>query len=1044
MSVVTPNVNVSREGTMAGIDFQTHFHWVPYMNFFAITLRSQDVLFGRGAALNVHPGNKQFRSLVDSQRKDIANAKDRKQKRAIATLIYNAVLELHPPGRFLVQDQRLISPELNYASAAHSGSDVHPTLAKRTWVYVEPEKALAKILHRMRERDKEVEKEGGTQPERAVWDIYAQKSQLPSPAHQEPEDEKGDECNVEESDSQGVHSSSLLESIYLDDIQNQTAHQILSSAEDSKLQLDSDPSHQLREYTCRQWITSTKPEIDATSMQSSTEMTKYVKSALLVALKLTECIQEAEKDERRGHRNPIPLASIAPENLLIRTRQVQPPVGESTEAEETIEFAWMMSFVGDDSATGTVMSRLFSLGTVLYELFSMNEFIMDEDEMQPYHNMDSINISNDTESDYHTQKKIHRRSTQVDDEISHCVARLESNVVSWSLCALVKNLLECRHDPFCEDDAYASFEDLHADLQLMVDNPSCFLDNIHLSNNPKLEIPDKLYGRGEELSKLDDLFKRHIMGKVLSGAILSGEAGVGKSKLALYLQEQTYHCNGYFLSAKFEQHQMSLKPMSTIASMFDSLCELVFNDSSHSLLMEIDGELTSAIGTQPYLLGFIPNLRKLMPSCGRLETSNNCVDSAVSLRYLLGELLRVISSHSNLITIVIDDIQFADYASLLLVRNLLFSAKRTPVFFTLCHRDDESSMSVKFNAWLTSITMLALEPIKLESVTPRDVNQLVSEALHLSPRLTRSLSSVLHHKTRGNPLFLRQLLDSLTEQGYIYIDLKQHRWTWNLDAIVELEISESVIALLTDDIKRLPSDLQFGLQVAACIGSYVSESPLKYLSIDLGLDLKDILQQASQKGFMIDVADSTMFRFAHDKIQEAVYELMPDQQRRENHMRFGLGLCTQTLENKVDDEELFFPAVNQINKGGPTAVHDPSQKIVFAELNLQAGRRSIELSDYNTAVILFQHGISFLGDDAWKTNYQLTLELHDAAAESALNIHKLSMVSLYADCVVLNARCIDDKLLCKDTLLFYVSSLLTFLTSSHPIQVCAMLQKFSH
>ena len=75
MSVVTPNVNVSREGTMAGIDFQTHFHWVPYMNFFAITLRSQDVLFGRGAALNVHPGNKQFRSLVDSQRKDIANAK---------------------------------------------------------------------------------------------------------------------------------------------------------------------------------------------------------------------------------------------------------------------------------------------------------------------------------------------------------------------------------------------------------------------------------------------------------------------------------------------------------------------------------------------------------------------------------------------------------------------------------------------------------------------------------------------------------------------------------------------------------------------------------------------------------------------------------------------------------------------------------------------------------------------------------------------------------------------------------------------------------
>ena len=112
------------------------------------------------------------------------------------------------------------------------------------------------------------------------------------------------------------------------------------------------------------------------------------------------------------------------------------------------------------------------------------------------------------------------------------------------------------------------------------------------------------------------------------------------------------------------------------------------------------------------------------------------------------------------------------------------------------------------------------------------------------------------------------------EQGYIYIDLKQHRWAWALEKIIELEISESVLALLMNDIQRLPSDLQFGLQVAACIGSCVTDSMLNYLSTELGFDLKSILQQASQKGFMI-VAVSSMFRFAHDKIQEAVFELIP-------------------------------------------------------------------------------------------------------------------------------------------------------------------------
>ena len=402
-----------------------------------------------------------------------------------------------------------------------------------------------------------------------------------------------------------------------------------------------------------------------------------------------------------------------------------------------------------------------------------------------------------------------------------------------------------------------------------------------------------------------------------------------------------------------------------------------------------------------------------MPSTSLPENTSNCVDSAVSMRYLLCELLRVISSHSKPITLFIDDLQFADRASLLLVGNLLFSAQGSPIFFTLCHRDDEASMGGQFNAWLKSMTMFPLEPIKLESITPGGVNNLISESLHLSQRLTRPLSTVLHHKTRGNPLFLRQLLDSLTEQGYIYIDLKQHRWAWDLDTIMELQISDGVLALLMKEIQRLPSDLQFGLQVASCIGSSITESMLHYLSNDIGLDLKLILQQVSEKGFMIDLAGSTMFRFAHDKIQEAAYELMPDHQRRENHMRFGLALCTQSLDSCMDDDELFFASVNQINQGGPAAVHEPSQRFVFAELNLKAGRRSIYLSDYYTAFKLFKHGILFLENDDWTFNYQLSLDLYDAAAESALTLNKLSAVTFYSSELFLRARSFDDKLHCK-------------------------------
>jgi hypothetical protein len=77
---------------------------------------------------------------------------------------------------------------------------------------------------------------------------------------------------------------------------------------------------------------------------------------------------------------------------------------------------------------------------------------------------------------------------------------------------------------------------------------------------------------------------------------------------------------------------------------------------------------------------------------------------------------------------------------------------------------------------------------------------------------------------------------------------------------MELKISESVLALLMDDIHRLPSDLKFRVQVASCIGSCVDEPILGFL---FELDLKNILQQVSRKGFMINLSCST-FRFAHE------------------------------------------------------------------------------------------------------------------------------------------------------------------------------------
>ena len=130
-------------------------------------------------------------------------------------------------------------------------------------------------------------------------------------------------------------------------------------------------------------------------------------------------------------------------------------------------------------------------------------------------------------------------------------------------------------------------------------------------------------------------------------------------------------------------------------------------------------------------------------------------------------------------------------------------------------------------------------------------------------------------------------------------------------------------------------------------------------------------------------------------------------------MHYGTALCLYTLDNCPDNNELFFTAINQINHGGPSVTSDLNQRTTLAKLNLKAGNLSIESSDYTTALSLFEYGILYLGDDKWSSNYELCLDLFDAAAEAACVLHKNEAVTSYTEQLVENAKSFDDSLNCE-------------------------------
>jgi len=128
-------------------------------------------------------------------------------------------------------------------------------------------------------------------------------------------------------------------------------------------------------------------------------------------------------------------------------------------------------------------------------------------------------------------------------------------------------------------------------------------------------------------------------------------------------------------------------------------------------------------------------------------------------------------------------------------------------------------------------------------------------------------------------------------------------------------------------------------------------------------------------------------------------------------MQYGMLLCSHMLNSDPDNNELLFIAITQCNRGGPSLVSDPRLKNTIAKLNLKAGRLSI-VSGF-TALSLFEHGISYLEDDKWTSQYELTLDLFDAAAEAACVLNKNAAVTSYTEQIVAYAQCFDDSLNCE-------------------------------
>jgi predicted ATPase len=283
----------------------------------------------------------------------------------------------------------------------------------------------------------------------------------------------------------------------------------------------------------------------------------------------------------------------------------------------------------------------------------------------------------------------------------------------------------------------------------------------------------------------------------------------------------------------------------------------------------------------------------------------------------------------------------------------------------------------------------------------------VVSTLCLSPRLTRALSSIMYHKTKGNPLFVSRLMLSLSKDGLLRPSLGEGRWVWDKEKILCQKLPDDVAEFLTDSIiGKLSEDVTKILCVLSCFGASVDIAFVKTLETALGRSLFEGLDVAVAEGLLVKTDDK--YSFTHGRIQEAAYNMIEFLDRCEHHFSYGMALAP--LADGEGDDGILLTAVNQLNLAGPEAVEDESQNAIVANLNLRAGKKAMEMSDFGAAYSYFDRGISFLRKKHWEEHYALSLELFNLAAKCALTNGDILSLKLISQQVLRKSRSFEDKL----------------------------------
>ncbi|QRG67513.1 helix-turn-helix transcriptional regulator [Brevibacillus choshinensis] len=697
-----------------------------------------------------------------------------------------------------------------------------------------------------------------------------------------------------------------------------------------------------------------------------------------IAMQLCQTLMEL-------HRHGVIHKDLKPDNIIINERTGQVCIidfshstrllGESHKSAPTHSFAGSLPYMSPEQ-TGR-MNRaidfrgdLYSLGVIFYEMLTGQLPLYAETKMDWVH--------------AHIAKKPippHHRMPELPRIISEVIMKLLAKTPEeryQSAYGLLCDLANCR-------EQYEAKGDVSVFPLGQMDELSQF------------QIPSTLYGRAEEVIRLRDAYKRTRTGAT-ELTLISGYSGVGKTELAFEAYRPAVAERGYFIVGKFDQLQQEI-PYVPLIQAFQDLVRQILTEPAEKIadwkkkllraLGRAGSVVTEVIPEVKLIIGEQPPVEELPPA----EAQNR-------FQLIFRKFVQVFSSRNHPLIIFLDDLHWADQASLDFLRLLITDPGSRYLLLTGAYRENEVGEQHPLMKSIAGLQAkgIATSQIQLHPLAFDHTLKLIAETLHCEKERARPLAEAVYRKTAGNPFYFKQLLQAMHKDELLYFCTDSARWEWSLGEIEKKQSFADVITLMIEKIERLPEDTRNALRLAGCMGNSFD---LKTLSLAAGESLSETARRllpAITAGLLLPMDDSysylyedhgeaartieddfnVSFAFLHDRVQQTAYSLISDEEKKEIHLLIGR-MMLETADSRQLDEKIY-QIVHHLNIGRDRIASEEEKKRL-AELNLQAGQKAKGSTAYFSALNHFRSGLGLLSELAWQDHYELAFQLHLRRAE---------------------------------------------------------------